>query len=113
MKRSSVVALGLSLLSAGLVRAQSSQPVPPREQVGFTSLDDASLRADLTYISSDKLLGRMSLQPGDDEAARWVANQFAKAGLKPAATDGAGKPGFLQPFTLVEFRPDRAESSVT
>ena len=48
----------------------------------------------------------MSLEPGDDAAAEWVAAEFAKAGLKPMSTDAAGKPSFLQPVPLVEYKPD-------
>jgi len=87
--------------------------VPAQERKGFAALNEAALRSELAYVSSDKLLGRMSLQPGDEEAARWVADQFAKAGLKPAAADASGRPNFFQPFTLVEFRADRKASSVS
>src|ERR1700744_2351799 len=91
-------------LCAGVL-AQSAD-VPAAERKGFDSLNEAALRSELAYVSSDALLGRMSLQPGDDETARWVAEQFSKAGLKPAAVDANGKPSFMQPFTLVEFRAD-------
>ena len=42
------------------------------------------LRADLSFLASDALQGRMSLQPGDDAAAQWIASEFTKAGLSPA-----------------------------
>jgi hypothetical protein len=106
----------LALAGAGclpLLSQQNSAPVPAQERKGFESLSEAALRADLGYIASDKLAGRMSLQPGDDEAIHWIAGQFAKAGLKPAARDAAGKESFLQSFGLVEYRPDRAATSVT
>jgi hypothetical protein len=54
----------------------------------------------------------MSLQPGDDAAIQWVADEFAKAGLKPVVTGSDGKPSYLQSFELIEYRPDRAESSI-
>ncbi len=54
----------------------------------------------------------MSLQPGDELATKWIAGQFAKAG-QPPVKDGAGKPVYLQPFTLIEYRPDRNASSIT
>ena len=93
--------------------AQTPAPVPANEQPGFNAISEAALRSNLAYIASDKLLGRMSLQPGDDEAASWVAQQFAAAHLKPAAMDAHGKPGYFQPITLVEYRPDRGETSIT
>jgi len=107
----SLVALAAGALCAAAV-GQSPQ-VPAKEQKGFAALNEAALRSELAYIASDKLLGRMSLQPGDDEAANWVAEQFQKAGLQPAALDADGKRSYLQPFTLVEFRADRSSSSVT
>ncbi len=105
-----------TLLFTAAAAAQTvlpTAPVPPPLAPGYATLTETELRTDLSYIASDKLLGRMSLQPGDDEAARWVAEQFRKAGLQPAATDTAGKPSFLQPFTLVEYSPDRPATTVT
>src|SRR5207237_1187296 len=58
--------------------------------------------------ASNALQGRMSLQPGDDVAIQWIASEFAKAGLQPAA-DGS----YLQPVELVEYRGDRAQSFVS
>jgi len=88
-------------------------PISASERTGYATITDTELRSDLTYIASDKLLGRMSLQPGDDEAAQWIAEQFRKAGLEPAARDAAGKASFFQPFSLVEYRADRAATTVT
>ncbi len=48
----------------------------------------------------------MSLQPGDDAAAKWVADEFGKAGLKPVAKDASGKASFLQGVPLIEYKPD-------
>ena len=87
--------------------------IPARVRTGFEAIRESDLRADLAFIASDGLAGRMSLQPGDDAAAAWVASEFAKAGLTPAATDAAGKPSFLQPIQLAEYRADRAAGAVT
>ena len=57
--------------------------VPERVLPGFQAIQQSDLRRDLTYISSDELAGRLSLQPGDELATRWIAEQFAKAGLQP------------------------------
>ncbi len=99
---------------AGICIAAAAQraPVPQTESRGLATLSEESLRSDLKYIASDKLAGRMSLQPGDDEAIRWVVERFEKAGLQRAAIAPDGKPSWLQSFTLVEYRPDRAASSV-
>jgi hypothetical protein len=97
---------------AGCVVAQTAG-VPAREQKGFQTLQVDTLRADLTYLSSDAMAGRMSLQPGDDAAIAWIVAAFQKAGLKPAAVNEKGAPSFKQTFELVEYRPDRAATSVT
>jgi hypothetical protein len=102
----------LALGTGSCVLAQSAA-VPARERVGFAAIHEADLRTDLAYLTSDALGGRMSLQPGDDAAIRWVADEFAKAGLKPAAMDAAGKPSFLQAMPLVEYRADRKALAVT
>jgi Zn-dependent M28 family amino/carboxypeptidase len=90
----------------------SAQTIPQQERKGFRSLNEAELRSDLAYMASDKLAGRLSLQPGDAAAIDWIASQFSKAGLQPAGFDANGKPAWLQSFQLVEFRPDRAETSL-
>jgi hypothetical protein len=102
-----VCAVAFSVVSNGQI------PVPREVAKGYATLQEPALRSDLAYVSSDALAGRMSLQPGDETAVQWIAQQFAKAGLRPAATDANGKPSFLQAITLVEFRADRAESSIT
>ena len=100
-----VVSMAMSLGFAAAGRSQ--QPVPARLASGFDTIRDETLRADLTFLASDALQGRMSLQPGDDVAIEWIASEFAKAGLKPAAGGS-----YLQPVDLVEYRADRAQSYV-
>jgi hypothetical protein len=85
--------------------AQNPRAIPEPLRVGFDAIREAPLRADLTFLASDALQGRMSLQPGDDAAIQWIAAEFTKAGLKPGASNG-----YLQPVELIEYRPDRARS---
>src|SRR3954447_7845249 len=66
------------------------------------------LKADLTFLSSDALEGRRSLQRGSEVAIQWIASEFAKAGLKPAAGDS-----YLQPVPLIEYSPDRDATTLT
>ena len=55
------------------------------------------LRADLDYLCSDKLAGRVSLSPEADMAARYIEAAFKKAGLAEVS---------LQKFPLVAYDPD-------
>ena len=61
-----------------------AQP-PVRLQPGYDSIQLSHLQADLTFLSSDALEGRRSLERGSEVAIQWIASEFAKAGLKPAA----------------------------
>jgi hypothetical protein len=83
-------------------------PVSGLFDQGYKKITEADLRADLSFVASDALQGRMSLQPGDDVAVQWIASEFAKAGLQPAANGS-----YLQPVPLVEFRNDRNASYVS
>jgi Zn-dependent M28 family amino/carboxypeptidase len=70
----------------------SQQPGMPRE---------ARLRADLDFLCSDVLAGRVSLSPQADISARYIASAFQRSGLEPAN----GK-SYLQEFPLVGYRSD-------
>jgi hypothetical protein len=89
-----------------LTRTTTTQ-IPARIAPGYGVIQENTLRANLAFLASDALQGRLSLQPGDDVAVEWVASEFAKAGLKPAS-DGS----FLQPVPLIEYRNDRLQSYV-
>lgn len=82
--------------------------VPDRIAPGFKTIQESALRADLAFLASDALEGRLALQPGDDAAAEWVASEFQKAGLKGAAKDGS----YLQPVPLIAYRADRGQSYI-
>ncbi len=87
-------------------------PVPAQIRTGFDQIRESDLRADLGFVASDALQGRMSLQPGDDVAVQWIASEFAKAGLEPLVVDASGHKSFLQPVVLIEYLPDRKAAFV-
>ena len=97
----------LSVLAGFCVEGQNTPAVPLQLSAGYETIREATLRADLTFLASDALGGRMSLQPGDDAAIQWIASEFAKAGLRPGNGDS-----YLQPVDLVEYRPDRKRGYV-
>jgi Zn-dependent M28 family amino/carboxypeptidase len=99
--------VAVAIGTAAIAPALAQEKVAPQLATGFDSIKEDSLRADLTFLASDALQGRMSLQPGDEVAIRWIASEFAKAGLKPANGDS-----YLQAVPLVEYRGDRARSFV-
>src|SRR3954465_15984953 len=62
---------------------------------------ETNLRRHIEYLASDKLEGRRTGEPGAMLAAEYIADQFAKVGLKPGSTAGKGKAGYLQQFPYV------------
>jgi hypothetical protein len=99
------IVVGLSLLLGVLAWAQNG--VEPKLAVGFNAIREKNLRAELTFLASDALEGRMSLQRGSDVAINWIAAEFAKAGLKPLVGDS-----YLQPVELIEYRGDSRATSI-
>ena len=63
--------------------------------------NERRMRADLDYLCSPQLEGRLSLSPSADKAAEYIAAEFKKAGLLPV--DGK----FLHDFPVVAYEPDR------
>jgi hypothetical protein len=94
----------LLLLLAAPLFAQDRSRLEP----GLETIKAANLRADLTFLASDSMEGRMSLERGSDVSVQWIASEFSKAGLRPAF-EGS----YLQPVPLVEFKMDREQTSLT
>jgi hypothetical protein len=92
MKHVSVVVFVLSLTSTAPAGQQVS-----RER----------MRADLEFLCSEAIEGRVSLSRGADAAAWFLAAEMRKIGLQPPV-DG----GFLQRFDVVPLRLDRERSSI-
>lgn len=61
----------------------------------------------IVFLADDKLDGRDTGSEGHKVAARYVAQEFERAGLKPA-----GKDGYLQPVKFQSFRIEEAKSSL-
>src|ERR1700727_2610013 len=66
-----------------------------------SAISPARIRADVKYLSSDLLEGRGVGQRGGDLATQYIAEQFAKAGAKPAGDNGT----YFQKVPLVGIDP--------
>jgi aminopeptidase YwaD len=74
-------------------------------------LSAETIKKQITYLASDELRGRGSGEPGNEKAARYIADEFRRAGLKPlgaaaqrdtaAPMDGSG---YFQPFRFIAGR---------
>jgi hypothetical protein len=75
-----------------LIAAEKAAPAPSSERTA----SEMRLRRDITFLASDECEGRGPGTRGIDKAAEYIADQFKKAGLKPAGADGS----YFQPFTI-------------
>lgn len=91
--RLAILAVFLMLPLAGQSRADEPQ--------------SRRLRADLEFLASDDLAGRVSLSHEADIAARYIAASFQQSGLAPAAGNS-----YLQEFPLVAYRMDPRKRSM-
>lgn len=100
--------LALFLLTALLVHAQQTTPVPqiaglpPAARDAAASIDPERIRADVRFLSLDLLEGRGPGTRGGELAAEYIATQFALAGLKPAGENGT----YFQPVPLFAVHTD-------
>ena len=92
----------LAALAGLCVSLGAADPAP-----GLNGIRQANLRADIGFLASGPLEGRRSLRRGADVAAQFIAAEFAKAGLQPAAGGS-----FFQPVPLVEYRVDENRATL-
>lgn len=108
------LALLLSILlvtSTALGWTQSAAPASTRaisteEQKLVDNITVASLKDTVNALAADEMQGRGTAQPGGDKAAAYLADRFAKLGLKPLGD----KNTYLQPikFKETQFLPQTA-----
>ena len=89
---------------AGCVAAADPEAIAE----GLKKIQVRDLQADLTFLASGALEGRLSLRQGSEAAIAWIASEFLKAGLAPAAGGS-----YLQRVPLIEFRPDNGDLRLT
>lgn len=75
--------------------------------LGEEQVSRERMRADLDFLCSMPLEGRVSLGRGADVAARYLATEMRKIGLQP----GAGS-DYLQPFEVVPIDTDHERTSI-
>src|SRR3954471_144927 len=90
------VAVGALCIAGGLL-CQTPDVVPQRSR----------LRADLDFLTSEALAGRVSLSPQAEISARYIAADFQRSGLAPAVGS------YLQDFPLIAYRSDPARRAMT
>jgi Zn-dependent M28 family amino/carboxypeptidase len=73
------------------------------EQQLVDGLSLSTLKETVNALAADDMQGRGTVQPGGDKAAAWIADRFAKLGLKPLGANNS----YLQPikFRDIQFLP--------
>ena len=97
------------LLSPLAPRSAFSFQTPTAAAPGFSEVERAAaagvntetIREITTLLASKEMEGRGTGQPGADRAAKYIADRFAKLGLKPAGD----RAGYLQP---IKFKVEQA-----
>ncbi len=76
------------------------------EQQLVEKLSLATIKETVNALAADEMQGRGTAQPGGDKAAAWIADRFAKIGLKPLGENNS----YLQPikFRESQFLPETA-----
>ena len=108
MNKSIAVTVAMSCCFA--LSAAAQEPVSPGLSTGFQSIQESTLRADLTFLASDALEGRMSLQAGR-RSRHPMDRRRIRQSRTPARRDRKPET-YLQPVNLIEYRGDRARSYV-
>lgn len=110
MRRRALLAAVLCVLGAP-ARAEPPAPKagPPPPTEHDPAVTPAELSAWVRALADDALEGRESGEPGCDVAARWVADEWARLGLRPAGDGG----GWFQEFTIPRGMKVLPETTLT
>jgi hypothetical protein len=95
------------LIPCAMVLAQNPK-IPKEARVGYESIKTNDLSARLHFIASPDLEGRETTTRGQKVAARYIASEFQRFGLKPIGDSGT----FFQQFN-VEATKISEKSAVT
>lgn len=93
------------LLLPGFLAAQT----PASIQRAVHSITAADVIHRIGLLSDDSMLGRATPSPQLEEAARYVAAQFKKFGLKPGGENGT----YFQNYPILRSAMDTAHSTLT
>src|SRR5262245_29704503 len=80
---------------AGLCLVAAAIQGPDRAPA-YDTIRQEALKADLYFLASDDLQGRLTNTPGNRIAADWIASRFERMGLAPGGAGGS----YFQPFNL-------------
>lgn len=76
---------------------ESTPSTPSVEGTGLLSISERGLRTHITTLATEKMAGRLTGTPGEQQATEYVASVFQWLGLTPAGDNGSFFQSF--PFT--------------
>lgn len=82
-------------LAGALVLGAALVPFAQNTAPEIASIRQADLRADLFFLASDAMKGRLTNTPENLIAAEWIKSRFERMGLEPAV------PGYFQHYNLM------------
>jgi len=102
-RRSLALLLATLLITSSAFGLTQSAPAPARalsatEQQLLDNISVATIKETVNALAADDMQGRGTAQPGGDKAATYLADRFAKLGLKPLGD----KNSYLQPIKFRE-----------
>ncbi|MFO7769076.1 MAG: M28 family peptidase [bacterium] len=98
-----LLTLGLSLPAC----AQSDAPLTPGREKALEHISATRLETHLSFLASDMLKGRDTPSEGLEAAALYIASQFERAGLEPAA-EGS----WFQTADMYRFTDERGRQRI-
>ena len=96
-----------TLLLAACGQDASEQPVIVDENTAIDTITRQALVDHLAYLADDAREGRMAGEKGYNEAAEYVADQFAAMGVAAGAEDG-----YFQHVPLISYRIDEESTTL-
>jgi hypothetical protein len=94
MRRTAIIAACFALSAATISVAQDTAP---RNK----SIRESDLKADLFFLASDAMQGRLTDTPENRLAAEFIKSRFERMGLKPAGANNS----YFQNFNLTKASP--------
>ncbi len=107
LSRFLILLLAVSLATPMAVARQTAKAAPAlskSEREAAARLKVETLREVTNALASKEMEGRGTGQPGADKAARYIADRFAKIGLRPAGDAGT----YLQ---AIKFKSEQVENN--
>src|SRR5688572_28507856 len=90
------LAVACALTASPFVLIAGAQRAVASKDAALGKVSAEAIKRHVNFLASDKLQGRRAVAPEADAAAKYIADEFRRSGLKPVSAAG-----FLQPFTFV------------